>query len=111
MEILDSIFGDNIASADREGHGYVSTAEYSLFETTAGLTFGGGPGNKFGVDPGLDPLTVWPSPASPTKVHPLKSNSPAVNVKSTSSSVDQRGFGRCKGSATNKCDIGAFERQ
>jgi CSLREA domain-containing protein len=111
LHTFDSIFGDNTASANGQGYGYVANSEYSLFESTTGISFGATTNNKTNVDPKLDPLTTWSAPAYPTKVHPLRSDSPAVNVKSTSGSFDQRGFGRCKGTVTNRCDIGAFERQ
>lgn len=111
--IFDSILGDNTASLSgtRDGSGLVSSSEDSLFEASSGITFLYSANLILNVDPKLDPLQTWPS-GIPTKVHPIRSTSPARNVKSWSgSTVDQRGLPRGVGSGTNKFDIGAFERQ
>jgi len=111
--IYDSILGDNTASisGSKDGNGTVSDSQYSLFEVSSSITFLSSSNLLLGLDPKLNALQTWPS-GIPTKVHPLMSTSPAVNVKSTSvSTVDQRGFSRCVGWGSNKCDIGAFERQ
>jgi hypothetical protein len=111
--IFDSILGDNTASLSgtRDGAGLVSASEDSLFEVSSGITFLYDENLILNVDPKLDPLQTWPS-GIPTKVHPIRSTSPARDVKSWSgSTVDQRGLPRGVGSGTNKFDIGAFERQ
>lgn len=113
LYMYDTIVGDNTATVagSRDGSGKVSTAEYCLFETSAGISFLSSANLILGVDAKLDPLQTSPS-GIPTKVHPLRSTSPALNVKSWSAAaVDQRGLPRGVGFGANKFDIGAFERQ
>jgi CSLREA domain-containing protein len=109
--MYDSIVGDNTATTSKDGSGSFSNVEYSLFEVTSGISFGANTGLILGVDAELDPLQTSPS-GVPTKVHPLRSTSPARDVKSSSgSTIDQRGLPRGVGAGANKFDIGAFERQ
>jgi CSLREA domain-containing protein len=113
VHIYDSIIGDNTAdtSGTADGSGTISNSEYTLFETSSGISFITSANLILGSDPRLDPLQTWPT-GIPTKVHPLRSTSPARNVKSWSgSTVDQRGLPRGVGTGTNRYDIGAFERQ
>lgn len=110
--IYDSIVGDNTAiTTSKDGVGTLSDVQYTLFEVTTGISWGSSTGLILGVDPRLDPLQTWPT-GVPTKVHPLRSTSPARDVKSWSgSTIDQRGLPRGVGPGANKFDIGAFERQ
>jgi CSLREA domain-containing protein len=110
--IFDTIVGDNTATTGaKDGSVTLSGAQDTLFEVSSGVSYLTGSGMILGVDPKLDPLQTWPT-GVPTKVHPLRSTSPAVNVKSWSAStIDQRGLPRGVGAGVNKFDIGAFERQ
>jgi hypothetical protein len=91
--------------------GVVGSSGHNLVGKRAGCTFGVAPGDHVPVPhPKLGPLAAN---GGPTKTVALLLGSPAIDAIPATACplrVDQRGVHRPQG-ATNRCDIGAYERK
>ena len=105
--ILDNtiVAGNTAATAGTDIAGGFTSNDHNLIGDSTDVVFIGGSGNHdlYDVDPLLGPLQ---DNGGPTETHALLVGSPAINAGDASLTVDQRGFARPVGPAT---DIGAYE--
>jgi Zn-dependent metalloprotease len=105
VNITNSIIAKNMDSAGSpDCFGSIGTGvQYSIIGNTTGCTVSSGIGDKFNVDPLLNPSLSGTLP-----LHTLQAASPAIDAGDNSNcqARDQRGMPRPIGAA---CDLGAYE--